>query len=405
MSDRRPKSFSVPVEESGQGTSVAFDFVINFGELTGHPDPWNHPILQIARENLRSLIMQCSISHGSNGIKVKAIGAGEEIGESGTPHFQGMIVFGNSTKWRRAIKFLTLPGNLEQTHGPWKPSIRIVRSQEACWDYCQKERRENGGVFHEWTVENWEPTRSKGTKRGASEAYDHVLEMIDESSLDHVPDLLDSIAEQESAVFFRCLRAIESTIQRRQRKKARSSDTFKKPLVFWFHGSSGTGKTRFAHRVAEACSVDPYVCTTKKWFDGIEDSEPFIIFDEFRRADMSIKMLLQYTDGYKGVMVEVKGGMRVWRPKVIIFTSPYSPHKTFCEQDEKWNIEEGQFEQIIRRIDRVVDFDEPCTPVLIGHKNYVLQKVSHKFPQLTEVEQEFVFNNGPDGSGESEEIV
>ena len=161
--------------------------------------------------------------------------------------------------------------------------------------------------------------------------------------------------------------------------------------MFWFHGSSGTGKTRFAHRVADSCNVDPYECTTKKWFDGIDDSEPFIIFDEFRRADMSIKSLLQYTDGYKGVMVEVKGGMRVWRPKVLIFTSPYSPHKTFCEQDEKWNIEEGQFEQIIRRIDRVVDFDQDSAG-FIANKNWVLEQVSHKFPHQTVVEHEFVFN-------------
>ena len=98
-----------------------------------------------------------------------------------------------------------------------------------------------------------------------------------------------------------------------------------KSMVIWICGSTGKGKSRMARELA---GEDVYVkCDGSKWFDGYDGHET-VIFDDFRPEWFTWCYLLNLLDRYE-CRVEIKGGMRQFKPKVIIVTTPLGPEETF----------------------------------------------------------------------------
>lgn len=116
-----------------------------------------------------------------------------------------------------------------------------------------------------------------------------------------------------------------------------------KPEVYWFHGPTGTGKTREAVARCE----NPWISSKSlRWWEGYDGHED-VIFDDFRKDFCTFHELLRILDRY-AYRVEYKGGSRQLLAKRIFITSPYSPAETYCTRED--------VAQLLRRITEVVDF-------------------------------------------------
>lgn len=121
-----------------------------------------------------------------------------------------------------------------------------------------------------------------------------------------------------------------------------------KPEVYWFHGSTGCGKSHAAYQMCE----DPFPCMEDtKWWEGYDGHEDVII-DDYRRSFCKFSTLLRILDRY-AYRVECKGGSRQLRAKRIIITCPYRPEVVWegrtCED----------LQQLLRRIDYIREFNTP----------------------------------------------
>lgn len=127
-----------------------------------------------------------------------------------------------------------------------------------------------------------------------------------------------------------------------------------KPMrVIWYYGPTGTGKTRRAMWEAEQ-EFGPgsvYVKNSpNKWFDGY-DGQKVVIFDDLRSSWFEYSFLLKLLDRY-GCQVEVKGGVRQWKPDVIYVTAPIPPKEMYAGMQERES-ERDSIAQLLRRVTHV----------------------------------------------------
>lgn len=120
-----------------------------------------------------------------------------------------------------------------------------------------------------------------------------------------------------------------------------------KPMVYWYYGSTGTGKTRQAYEQFP----DAYEKKSEtKWWDGY-DAHESVIIDDFRKHHIDFVELLKLLDRYP-CKVEVKGGFRQLLARNIVITAPQHPKDMYeyCGED---------VEQLLRRIDCIKLFSQP----------------------------------------------
>nr|BDI21106.1 replication-associated protein [Cressdnaviricota sp.] len=123
------------------------------------------------------------------------------------------------------------------------------------------------------------------------------------------------------------------------------------PTVYWFYGSTGSGKTR---RALEICGEDAWISGENlKWFDGYT-GQPSVVLDDLRTNSCSMNFLLRLLDRYR-LFVPIKGGHADWRPTTIVITCPVPPRRLFVNREtgEEWD----NVDQVIRRIHIMRDFD------------------------------------------------
>jgi len=238
-----------------------------------------------------------------------------------TPHLQGAIVF----KSQRAFSNLKkIPGlsraHFEEMHGSPQQSL----------DYCTKE---DSDPFLFGTL----PAPGK-----RSDIHDVVDQLKTGTSIKKL------VEETSSAVcYVRYSRGL--TLLRQQFSRVR--DPNKPPTIFWFHGPTGTNKTRAAFALSELLSPDEPAWISSgplKWFDGY-DGQRSVIFDDLRTSDSGFSYLLRLLDRYP-IQVEIKGGYANWCPEHIFVTCPKCPR-------DLWSLRtEEQLDQLSRRVSRQISF-------------------------------------------------
>lgn len=125
------------------------------------------------------------------------------------------------------------------------------------------------------------------------------------------------------------------------------------PLVLWFSGPTGTGKTRKAVELGLNAPISrdifPWMSSgSLRWFDGY-DGQPVAIFDDLRTKHVEFSMLLRLLDRYP-LQVEIKGGYTNWAPHIIFITAPNGP-------EEMWSLRtQEQLDQLTRRVTRHFEF-------------------------------------------------
>lgn len=124
-----------------------------------------------------------------------------------------------------------------------------------------------------------------------------------------------------------------------------------KTEVYWYYGSTGTGKS---HMAWEEAGSDAYTPVSSKWWEGYDGHE-HVILDDIRADWCPYNMFLQLFDKYP-MRIECKGGSRQFVSKKIWVTSPYPPNAFFQMSDEA-------ITQITRRLTVIKEFSTPFTSV------------------------------------------
>jgi len=231
---------------------------------------------------------------------------GDEIApETKTAHHQGYVLFKDAISFKNVKKRLPEGAHIECAKGSPQQNV----------EYCSKEK------VHF--------TAGQAPKMGKRNDIKLVKDLIKEGK-----GMRDVVEQTNSYQAMRCGELIL--------KYTEPPRDFK-PVVKWFHGKTGTGKTKTAFEE----SKDAWISGKNlKWWDGY-DAHAHVIVDDFRRDFCTFHELLRILDRYP-YRVEVKGGSRQLLARQIIITSPYSPAETYDTRED--------VEQLLRRIDVVREF-------------------------------------------------
>jgi hypothetical protein len=176
-------------------------------------------------------------------------------------------------------------------------------------------------------------------------------------------------AEQYPEIFVRNFRGLTAF------KNLQAKPRQLKPMVYWLYGSTGTGKSAWAHKHAPGAY---WKNGNSKWWDGYDSSHHhFVIIDDYRRSMCDYCSLLTLFDRYPN-RVEFKGGSCEFTASRIFVTTPKDPDATWGQ----WCHDNGDsIDQLKRRIDFLLNFDF-C-------KNYVMNEDGNVvfLPMLDENEE------------------
>lgn len=236
---------------------------------------------------------------------------GCETGENGTFHWQGYC------ELRSQKRFNSICGDGRK----WHVERRRGSGDEAR-DYCKKD-----GNFVEFGQQ-----RRQGARNDLCRVRERALE--------------DG------------MRGVTATCNLQQIKVAEKFLTYNEEgrdwetEVIYITGPSGIGKSRMAREIVadKGLTDDCYVKSTgTNWWDGYDGHEA-VILDDWRDSWWPLNYVLGLLDRY-AFMLEVKGGHRQFKPKLIVITCIFPLERQYV------NVGECRI-QLERRITRVIDLSE-----------------------------------------------
>ncbi len=252
----------------------------------------------------------------------------EEVGDSGTYHFQGYCEFSQQLSLGQAKRLLGGDRcHIERRRG----------NQQQAIDYCKKEGAVGGPYEH------GEP-RQQG-KRMDLEAFKEDIQAGKRKR-----DLVDD----HFGVIARYPRFYDTLTQ--MNRPTRTVDL----EVILLIGETGLGKTRHVYDAfagGEELFITPLNNGTM-WWDGY-DGHKVVLMDDFAGAasHLTLGVLLRLLDRYP-VMVPIKGGFTWWLPDKIFVTTNILPKLWY-----KWDNRGEQYKALARRFSSVVLFYVPLCDV------------------------------------------
>ena len=119
------------------------------------------------------------------------------------------------------------------------------------------------------------------------------------------------------------------------------------PLVLWFSGRSGSGKSSFISEICDRSLI--FLAWSNQWFDGYDGADHKVfVLDDARGKDFQPNWLLRLLDRFP-LKLAVKGSSTEMRAPVIIITSCQDPERFWAESCETAGRVEP-FAQLDRRI-------------------------------------------------------
>lgn len=215
----------------------------------------------------------------------------EEIGESGTRHWQLCAAFSRKVRMAKVIADI---GN-----GSWQPTIS-KKAEEYVW----KEETAVAGTRFEVGQKLFNPNNATDWAR--------------------VRDLarggrIDTLLEEEPEVAIRHYKTLKQI----------GVDYMKKPddmascTGIYIYGPPGVGKSKF---VRDNYGQDLYIKAQNKWWDGYQ-GQKFALLDDLDTKVLGHHIKI-WADRY-AFTAEVKGGTMQIRPWKFIMTSNYAPEDLF----------------------------------------------------------------------------
>jgi len=238
---------------------------------------------------------------------------GHEVGESGTPHLQGFVMFTNPRTIRGVTRILSR-AHVEGRKGTVSQAI----------DYCKKD-----GHVVEWGTR---PAESKTTK----ERYTWC---IDKAKL----GLLEEIECEEPGFYLRYLSTFRSL-------RKRTPDILGGDLENeWWYGDTGTGKSRKLWEDHPGHFCKPL----NKWWDGYEDEDVVGIEEVDPISGKWLGSFLKIWSDRYPFTAEIKGGtLKKIRPLKFVVTSNYTIEECFPNSQDwkplKRRFKVTHFDSLIR---------------------------------------------------------
>lgn len=222
----------------------------------------------------------------------KGVVVGDEIGESGTPHFQGFLSLIKKLRFQHVLALFPKEENI--------PHIEPAKTWNQAIDYCKKD-----GKFCSFGLKN--------SKQGNRTDLDEQCAMIEAGAS------MRDVALHSMGTFVRNYRGLAVLRDVLDEEEPR---LFRKGLeVELYYGKTGTGKTYKAFNDHPDLFKKPV--GKGLWFDGLKTFHKVVLLDEVT-GQYPLEHLLQILDIYTA-RVEVKGGHTFINADKIIITTNVHP--------------------------------------------------------------------------------
>lgn len=239
---------------------------------------------------------------------------GREVGEQGTPHLQGFVMFRNPRS-ARAVSAMFPRWHTEIKRGTLEQAIK----------YCEKD-----GDFQEYGERPKTPKEKGAAERERWESAWNSAKA----------GLLEEISPSKRIRYYSAIRKIGKDYM------SKPSD-LETVCGVWIYGPPGVGKSFGARRDFPEAYLKP----CNKWWDGYQ-GEDFVILDDF---DLNHRVLGHHlkiwADRYSFIGENKGSGMHI-RPKKIVVTSNYAIEEIFRDDERLAEALRRRFEVIYLEINQ-----------------------------------------------------
>lgn len=233
-------------------------------------------------------------------LECRYISYAKEIGESGTPHLQGLVVFHNATTIQSVIK--KMPGcHIEEMHG-------TIDQAENYFNGSGK----SGGLSYlpiGFTQRGDRPLSN--SDKGTAERLRWIR--LKQLAKDGDMETIDREFPSEAFNKYTLIKTIHKDHQKRP-------VNLENTCGIWIYGKSGIGKSRLVIKQFP----NHYVKLRKIWWDNYQNEE-VVVMDDVSPTNIHLVDYFKDWADFKPFRAEVKGGSLYIRPKKFIVTSQYHP--------------------------------------------------------------------------------
>lgn len=247
-----------------------------------------------------------------------------EVGDENTPHIQGYVEFARTRRLAFVRSHVSDEAHWEMRKG----------TREECVEYCTKEDSAVAGPWYHGKLDI-----EQGTRTDINDAVELLQEKGITACIEAFPVVYVKFHRGLQALWTASLRNRTGTLE-------------DKPIVYWLHGRTGTGKTRRAY--AEDPSSVYFKDPMTKWWDGYTQQNVVVVDDYVgdngtrAQRGMDLAYLLRLLDIYP-MTVEVKGASVSFLSGRIYLTSNYTPAECFPT--------DRQLPALMRRLDYVIEMN------------------------------------------------
>lgn len=238
-----------------------------------------------------------------------------EIGEQGTEHFQGYVVFFEKKRGTTVKALFPRETHLEVARGTPSQNRRYcTKAETRIGDFCEI------GIF---------PKKGQGKRTDLEELHSELKNGLRQA--DYVER------------FFPLWVKYPDLVTRYRAATVKPRDPAVPVKVFLFIGAPRLGKSRYAEYLAQQHPGGRFRVWNGKWFDGY-GGERAILIDDFKGSSLSFTSFKHICDRYP-VRVELKGLTCEMAATHIYLTSNYDP-RTWWEPEVVGTCEKAITERI-----------------------------------------------------------